>query len=33
MVPNIKVPAASLEAYKTATGWSEFASKITAIAS
>lgn len=33
MVPNIKVPAASLEAYKTATGWSEFAGQITAIAS
>lgn len=33
MVPNIRVPAASLEAYKTATGWSEFASQITAIVS
>ena len=31
MVPSIKVPAASLEAYKTAPGWSEFASVITAI--
>lgn len=33
MVPSIKVPAASLEAYKTATGWSTWASSITAIAS
>ena len=31
MVPSIKVPAASLEAYKTATGWSTWASNITAI--
>jgi hypothetical protein len=33
MVPSIKVPAASLEAYKTATGWSTWAGNITAIAS
>ena len=33
MVPSIKVPAASLEAYKTAEGWSTWAGNITAIAS